>query len=103
MTRPTGQVGSSDLARYEARARARRELAVDLSSRGQSSTEMYRLELAPKESYQLGISRGAPNRTSARRDRLGSSRGLSSPNREYFSRTLTATFLRDLLAKVFSR
>ena len=55
MTRPTEQLGSSDLGCYEARARAGRELAVDLSSRGQSSTEMYRLDLAPKESYQLGF------------------------------------------------
>ena len=67
VTRPTGQLGSSDLARYEARARARRELAVDLSSRGQSSTEMYRLDLAPKESYQLGFRRARGVRSTEKR------------------------------------
>ena len=42
----------SDLGQYGAPVGARREPTVDLASRGQSSTWMYRLDLAPKESYQ---------------------------------------------------
>ena len=56
VTRLSGHLGFSDLGCCEHRVTAGREPKVDLASRGQSRSEMCHLELAPKESYQLGSS-----------------------------------------------
>ena len=58
---------SADLGWYEAPVGARREPTVDLASRGQSSTAMYRLDRATKQSYQVESSALRTDRARAER------------------------------------